>query len=143
MRNKTFITLFTLLVLLFSVSSFAAKEDKQKKYADTIQLNIIADIKPEGVTFEHKKHIEEYSLSCTQCHHMYNESAKNAPKPCIECHDLNETKVIEGIRARLLKTSIMTNIYHDTCKPCHEKLQRGGKPFPKKCSVCHPYNIKN
>lgn len=137
-----FFVFFSFLRLEFSHAEETAQEKPAEANTDTILINVITEVKLEGVPFEHKRHIEEFKVNCTDCHHLFNERTEAKPKPCVECHDFSEYKLIDGRRVSLIKNSLMKNIYHDQCNSCHEKLQRKGKPFPQKCFTCHPNKEK-
>jgi hypothetical protein len=140
MNKKRLTILLTTFMLLFHMVLHA--EEPSQEISDIVKIDAIAELKKEeGVVLEHKKHVEEYNTACIDCHHMYDPNKEDDPKPCVECHDFYEQQVIEGRRAVLIKTSLIKNIYHDKCRSCHEKLQRAGKPFPKKCSTCHPIRL--
>lgn len=135
MNKRIFVVLFLAIIIILPGRCFCEDELKEK-----VTLDIVKDKKSE-VTLEHKRHVDEFEVKCKECHHEYNPK-NGAPKPCIECHDFETKKVIEGRKADLIKTSVMKNVYHDTCHPCHEKLERKGKVFSKKCSVCHEVRIE-
>ena len=86
------------------------------------------------VKLTHQKHIKDYNVSCTECHHVYK-NGKNVWKEgdpihkCKECHDPAKKKG----KVRKLK-----NAYHKNCKSCHKKMIAKGKKAPfKKCNQCH------
>jgi len=145
MNNSKLIIVVLLTLILLPMLGFSAEKTTEPEaplVSKVVLLDSLADMKKGGVLLKHNKHAQEYKLDCTECHHLFDSTEAEKPQPCIECHGLTETKVIEGIRAPLAKISTMKNIFHDMCKNCHDKLQRGGKPFPKKCSVCHPLRIE-
>lgn len=87
------------------------------------------------VKLSHKKHVDEYKVACTDCHHDY-QNGKNVwkqgdpVKKCGECH--NPLKK-QG------KVDKLQNAYHKNCKNCHKEAAKAGKknaPF-KKCNDCH------
>ncbi len=119
------------------IHGFASAQDT----LDKVGIDIIQK-KKATVVLEHLKHVQEYELKCTDCHHKFDAKVDEEPKPCIECHDFSEKKMIDNRRVDLIQTTIMKNVYHEMCNECHDKLQRTGKPFPKKCSVCHPIRIE-
>ena len=90
--------------------------------------------KKKPVKLSHKKHNEEYQISCAQCHHVY-EDDKNVWKEgdhvekCIFCHD--PTMKQEDI----LK---LQSAFHNNCRTCHKEISQEGKEAPyKKCTECH------
>lgn len=88
------------------------------------------------VNFPHLSHIEDYEVSCDQCHHDYQEG-KNVWKEgdpvrkCADCHSPLESK------GKVKKLSIA---FHKNCKTCHKKAVEEGvseaAPF-KSCYHCH------
>jgi len=89
-----------------------------------------------SVSLSHLKHINEYGVTCTECHHEYKDGkniwTQNDPvKRCVDCHDPEETK--DGVMK-------LQNAYHKNCKDCHKSMVEEGKseiaPY-KKCTDCH------
>jgi hypothetical protein len=88
-----------------------------------------------AVHLSHKKHHEEYQVTCTECHHHY-EDGKNVwkegdpVKKCVDCHDPNKS---EGNIKRLQLA------FHTNCKDCHKEAKKAGKEKPPttKCTDCH------
>ena len=87
-----------------------------------------------AVNLSHQKHVEEFKLACTECHHEYKDGQNvwkegNPVKKCAECH--NPLKK-EG------KIHKLQNAYHKNCKDCHKKVDKSGEKAPhKKCNDCH------
>ena len=88
---------------------------------------------PVGLT--HQKHIDEYKVSCNECHHVYKDGKNiwnegDPVKKCMECHDPN-TK--QGNADRLMTA------FHNNCKNCHKEAAGQGKENAphKKCNDCH------
>lgn len=86
------------------------------------------------VKLSHKRHCEEYKITCVQCHHVY-EAGKNVWKEgdfvnkCASCHD--PIKEQEGI----LK---LQSAFHNNCRTCHREISQEGEEAPyKKCTGCH------
>ena len=88
-----------------------------------------------AVALSHKKHIDEYKVGCTECHHEYKDGKniwkEGGPvKKCAECHD-PEAK--QGNADKLMTA------FHNNCKNCHKEVAQQGKenaPY-KKCNDCH------
>jgi hypothetical protein len=85
------------------------------------------------VPLSHKKHVDEYGVACTECHHDYQDGKNvwkegDPVKKCAECHPM-ETKEAKSAGVDKLK-----NAYHKNCKNCHKEKGKG--PF-KKCTECH------
>ncbi len=76
----------------------------------------------QGTKFEHKKHVDTQK-DCKKCHHNYKEGAK--AQKCIGCH-----KKDSKITAK--------KAFHNTCRNCHRKYKKEGKPTgPTLCTKCH------
>ena len=100
------------------------------------------------VIFHHKKHIEDYKIPCTDCHHVYKDG-KNVWKEgdevqkCDACH--SEAKAPTGANApKLSKQEKIKKYYynaiHENCKGCHAELKKKNpaSTAPTTCSGCHP-----
>ena len=94
--------------------------------------------KYEPTTLSHKKHATEYKVQCKDCHHVY-EDGKNvweegkAVQKCSECHNVYKLgKDLREATEEEKKLSLF-KAYHDNCKGCHKKEQKG----PVKCTECH------
>ncbi len=135
MKNNTYILILLGIIMISSLPVFA-QENAGSNISEEVTIEIIKNVKS-AVTFAHKKHVDLYKAKCRDCHHRFRKK-DGAPKQCVECHAKEKRKLIDGRRAPLIMNTIMQNIYHDKCNECHDKVQRGGKPFPRKCSVCHP-----
>ncbi|MFC1856347.1 cytochrome c3 family protein [Thermodesulfobacteriota bacterium] len=140
--NKRILALITITLILLSSTHLFAAETAADEISGSILIDILADAKTEGVVLKHKKHASDYKVACNECHHTFNPGEDASPKPCLDCHDFSELKMVEGKRIPLIRSSILKNIYHDSCKNCHEKLKRKGISVNKKCSTCHPLRIK-
>lgn len=95
-----------------------------------------------AIKFSHKKHQDEYknpkgeAITCTECHHDYQDGKKNVWKEgqpvqlCVECHDPNKS---DGEKKKLQLA------FHENCKGCHEEVVKAGiaedAPY-KKCVKC-------
>ena len=86
------------------------------------------------VKLSHSKHINEYKVACTECHHDYKDGknvwTENDPvKKCAECHDPVKSK---GKQKKLQLS------YHSNCKDCHKLAVKEKKKAPtSKCNDCH------
>ena len=98
--------------------------------------------------FTHQKHIDEYSISCGDCHH--DEAGKpldlkpgDPVQSCIACH--KETKMKKG--EKLSKPEKIMKYHkealHANCIGCHKAYNiengdpKGKKPAPASCKACH------
>jgi predicted Zn-ribbon and HTH transcriptional regulator len=105
-------------------------EQYKDKIPDTILLDHLRK-KLQGVTYNHKKHVEMKMARCGNCHHKDIKDIK----PCWQCHTAKpeDPKSPEYMKA-----------YHGLCVECHKafKAQKGlgdgDKPPDKKCHDCHP-----
>ncbi|MCG8635861.1 MAG: cytochrome c family protein [Desulfobacterales bacterium] len=153
--NKRFITLLlaaVLAVIFVSTGLHAGTE-----VADTFKMEDPGYKKRKKgppkfklVEFTHKKHAEDYGISCGDCHH----DDKGKPieglkmgddvQKCSECH--NKFK-----KDKKNKKDIMVheNAMHKNCITCHKdfnkkknpKDKKGMKgPAPASCGKCHPKN---
>ncbi len=96
------------------------------------------------VEFTHKKHIQDYNISCGDCHH----NNKNKPldlklgdevQRCVECH----TKLKKDKKNKK-DIMVLENAMHGNCISCHKKSNiktgdpKGKKgPAPTSCGKCH------
>jgi hypothetical protein len=101
-------------------------------------------------TFSHKKHNEEYKLSCGECHHdkdnkpLANLKMGDNVQRCVECH--TKLKKDKKNKKDIL---VLENAMHGNCIGCHKKVNikagdpKGRKgPAPASCSKCHPKKKK-
>lgn len=84
------------------------------------------------VKLNHKKHVEDYGVSCTECHHDYQDGKNvwkegDPVKTCGECHPMEESQ------GKLYKLKAGT-AFHNNCRECHKAQDKG--PY-KKCNDCH------
>ncbi|GBC59103.1 cytochrome c, class III family protein [Desulfonema ishimotonii] len=96
------------------------------------------------VQFTHKKHIEEYKLSCGECHH--DEKAEplkdlkmgDAVQGCIACHD-KPGKAPKEVKDKAEKLTYHTNALHKNCIDCHKahNKKNNTKAAPASCGQCH------
>ncbi len=96
------------------------------------------------VTFTHKKHTEDYGISCGDCHHDENGEPLELKMgddvhPCYECHNIFE-KTKENRRDIMVHENAM----HGNCRECHKEVNieagdpKGRKgPAPTSCTQCH------
>jgi predicted aldo/keto reductase-like oxidoreductase len=86
------------------------------------------------VKLSHKKHSAKFQVTCTECHHDY-QNGKNVWKEgmpvekCSSCH--SPSKNVGKVKKLQLS-------YHTNCKNCHKAAAKEGKKAPyKKCKECH------
>ncbi|MBU1196304.1 MAG: cytochrome c family protein [Proteobacteria bacterium] len=93
------------------------------------------------VVFTHKKHAEDYKISCGDCHHdkdgkpLALKTGDNVQK-CVECHTkLEKAKQKKGEKEDIL---VLENAMHGNCVDCHKALKKeGNKNAPTACGQCH------
>ncbi|MBU1342128.1 MAG: cytochrome c family protein [Proteobacteria bacterium] len=96
------------------------------------------------IEFTHKKHNEEFKISCGDCHHDKDKKpldlkiGDNVQK-CVECH----TK-LEKDKKDKNDPLVLENAMHGNCVDCHKDVNKkagdpkGMKgPAPASCNKCH------
>lgn len=99
------------------------------------------------VEFTHKKHAQDYKISCGDCHHdkdgkpLELKKGDNVQK-CVECHTKLEKPKKDKKAAKDIM--ILENAMHQNCITCHKELNKkagdpkGMKgPAPASCGKCH------
>lgn len=150
--NKKLITLLLAagIAVIFVATGLQAGttvEDTFKMDTQGYKKKKKAPPKFEHVEFTHKKHAEDYEISCGDCHHD-NEGKPIAGlkmgddvQKCSECH--NKFK-----KDKKNKKDIMVheNALHGNCITCHKEFnikknpadKKGMKgPAPASCGKCH------
>lgn len=97
------------------------------------------------VTFTHKKHAEDYNISCGECHHDENGEPLTDLKMgdevhgCYECHN-----IFEKDKDNRNDIMVHENAMHGNCRDCHKQVNidagdpKGRKgPAPTSCNQCH------
>jgi len=110
------------LLLLVGVASYAASGHRKPENPVRIMFKNAAG----GVLFTHKIHYDEdqYGISCTDCHHDWDEEPGTKPERCGYCHEPEGEDFLS-----------LTDAYHTQCQGCHEDLGSG----PIECSECHVF----
>lgn len=117
--------------------------------------------KEKTVTFQHKKHSEEfakkypelYKSGCGECHHDENHKplsglkAGDKVKGCIECHKEPGTKPSKEKLSKKEKIKkYHAEALHENCQGCHKAYNKAKKlkskdkgyaPTKSKCKTCH------
>ena len=107
---------------------------KRKKTAPKFKL----------VEFTHKKHMEDYKLSCGECHHDKDGKALDLKmgdnvQTCDACH--NKFKSNKKNKKDIM---VHKNALHANCIGCHKDFNKKATgnakkgPAPTKCGGCHP-----
>jgi predicted CXXCH cytochrome family protein len=101
--------------------------------------------KKNAPTLTHKKHVEEYGISCGECHHDADGNPLelawgDEAQRCVECHDK-----LEKDPANRDDIMVLENAMHGNCIDCHKEVNieagdpKGRKgPAPTSCTKCHP-----
>ncbi len=97
------------------------------------------------VTFTHKKHTEDYNISCGDCHHdetgtpLTDLKMGDDVQPCHECHN-----IFEKDKDNRDDIMVHENAMHENCRECHKQVNidagdpKGRKgPAPTSCNDCH------
>lgn len=149
MMNKKLLTwlLAASVALFFIVTGLNAGTE----VADVIKMDsnnytkrTKAPPKFDFVEFSHKKHNEEYKISCGECHHDKDNKpldlkvGDNVQK-CSECHN-----IMEKDKKNPKDILALENAMHGNCVDCHKETNvkagdpKGMKgPAPASCNNCH------
>ncbi len=145
--KKTFIiACSTFVLILASDFTFAGDkvEDTFNIETKEIKKRKKAPPKYKLVSFTHKKHAQEYEISCGDCHHDNNNkplSLKSGDpvQRCVECH----TKLKKDKKNKK-DIMVLENAMHGNCITCHKEINKkaGDKkglkgPAPASCGKCH------
>jgi hypothetical protein len=101
------------------------------------------------VEFHHKKHIEEYKLTCGECHHdkdhkpLANLKAGDNVQGCIECHKIPGEKPKGKDAPKLTEKEVLqyhAEAMHQNCQGCHKEYNKKNNTntAPTTCVKCHP-----
>lgn len=147
--NKKLLTLLLAagIAVIFVATGLYAGTD----VADTIKMDSNnykkrkkAPPKFKFVEFTHKKHHDDYKLSCGECHHDKDNKpldlkTGDAVQKCVECH----TK-LEKDKKKKNDPMVLENAMHGNCVDCHKEVNKkagdpkGLKgPAPASCAKCH------
>ena len=137
MRNR-FLALFIPVVagLLFLAVGILSANDVPEPDEVLIQNLGYKKDRKGPVLLTHKKHIVDYKIACTECHHDYQDGKnvwkdEDPVKKCSACHDPLKKQ------GKVMK---LNSAYHRNCKTCHKEICKADKtkhaPY-KKCTKCH------
>ena len=107
------------------------------KGPETVSLKAIAgmEMKRAAVPFTHKKHWDDYSVKCEDCHHAVKAKGGAVPatKTCTEagCHQATQCNG-QTVAAKNKACPFFEDAFHFNCIECH-RAQSG----PTKCNECH------
>lgn len=116
--------------------NMVSKEYKERKY--------------HPAPLSHKKHVEEYKITCGECHHNEKAEPLNDIKTgdnvqrCIECHKIPSQKPKKTKLKGAKKREYHAEAMHDNCKGCHKEFNKKVKKetgkkgkAPTSCNKCH------
>nr|WP_319494543.1 cytochrome c3 family protein [uncultured Desulfobacter sp.] len=149
--------IFTLLLAAGIAVIFTASGLQAGTKADdviTIKSKILDATRKKGpdakkpckyVEFEHKKHIEDYKLTCGDCHHdkdgkpLADLKMGDDVQKCEECHThvkANKADATFQGKAKKKPVDIMQleAAFHENCIGCHKEK---GLKVGTKCGDCH------
>ncbi|MDD9301580.1 MAG: cytochrome c3 family protein [Desulfobacter sp.] len=97
------------------------------------------------VQFTHKKHSEEYKLTCGDCHHdkdgkpLADLKAGDDVQKCDECHNrvkaVKKDKTFQGVyKKKPVDILQLEAAMHENCVGCHKKMK---VEAGTKCGDCH------
>jgi hypothetical protein len=107
------------------------------KGPDDILLKPIAgtEKKRPATPFTHKKHYDDYSVKCADCHHPVKALGGKPPTKmtCTDagCHEATKCDGAD-VPKKNKACPAFEDAYHTNCIECHK--QQGG---PTKCAECH------
>ncbi|MBF0452911.1 MAG: cytochrome c3 family protein [Candidatus Magnetomorum sp.] len=142
-QSKVLFGMLTSMMLL----CFAAVLYAGTTFNDVIPLNEPSyNHKKPVIQFTHKKHVADYKVGCSECHHdktgkpLNLKSGDNVER-CVTCH--KKAGEIKGKNAKGMsdadKRSYHANALHDNCKGCHKEFNDNNKSkkAPTSCNKCH------
>ena len=153
MRKKPIlIALFSAVAMLFVASGlYAALEGCPdvitKKHEEAFEQHRMGI-----VDFTHTKHVEEYGLSCGECHHdaqgkpLDDISSDDDIGHCIDCHSKpGQPRVDRSLpedERREKEREYFLGAIHQNCIDCHRdyNVEAGVTIAPVACAECHPRN---
>lgn len=103
------------------------------------------------VMFSHKKHFDEYKISCGDCHHddtgaPLDLKIGDEVESCIACHEGTKKPKGEKLPKDEAIMAYHFEALHANCIGCHKAFNiekgdpKGKKPAPTSCKKCHPKN---
>jgi len=126
----------------------AAPAAGKTEVADVIMMNNPAYAKhTKGICeFTHKAHVEDYEISCGECHHdsegkplelKMGDTVQN----CIACHS-KPSKKTKDAKTKQQKLEFHAEAIHMNCIECHKAYNKENKTkaAPAGCGKCHPKN---
>lgn len=121
---------------------------KSTQVADVVAMNspLYETHKKSIIQFTHKKHIEDYSIGCGECHHdtdgqpLTDLKMGDPVEKCGDCHS-KIGKLPKGASAEE-KLEYHKEALHQNCIQCHKTFNKENntKAAPASCKQCHPKN---
>jgi hypothetical protein len=146
--GKRLLTILAVVAFLSTVALINLYAAAQQKQPDVIQLKPALWPTPtkSPVKFDHKKHVQDYKIACTECHHVFKDG-KNVWKEgdpvqkCDACH--NEPTITGEMKLPPEKQKLNLKIaFHKNCQGCHMALKKKDPAkyakIPVTCAQCHP-----
>ncbi len=143
MNSRKTLTLSAAIALILFAGAFLVVAHDEVRDVFKIESTIWPNETRGPVLFTHKKHAEDYSISCNECHHVY-ENGKNIwqeSDPVDRCQDCHFETTVEGER-RLPPDLQKLNLklaFHNLCQDCHRAEVRRDRAStaPVTCGGCH------
>lgn len=144
MRKKMLLILIAGVAAIFVATGIYAGT----KAPDVIKMKSDYKHKKGIAEFTHKKHVDDYKITCGECHHdaegkpLVDLKCGDDVQKCIECH--KKPGQITGKAAKGLtdaqKREYHANALHDNCIECHREFnkKKKTKAAPATCGKCHP-----
>jgi len=130
--NKKVWIMATLVIMIAAPQLLTAQ-------SETILINNKSVFKKENrpaVSFAHINHMDLEDVSCTDCHHRY-ENGENVLDPDELTEENISTIVCSSCHK---KKSELEKAYHHRCIGCHDNLKKGKTAGPRMCGECHKKN---
>ncbi|MFO7570330.1 MAG: cytochrome c3 family protein [Smithellaceae bacterium] len=143
--SKKFLLLFIVagIALIFVTTGLQAGTSVEDTFK--IKTKEITDHKKEPATFTHKKHTEDYGISCGDCHHdqdgkpLADLKMGDDVQRCVECHDKLEKD--PNNRDDIM---VLENAMHGNCIDCHKEVNiKAGDPKGRKGPAPTSINLKS
>lgn len=132
------------IVGLIMMAAFSSAQEQTPPDVITIKAGIYETLTKSPVEFTHKKHAEDYSIACAECHHVY-ENGQNVWKEgdpvqkCEKCHTEATVQAEKKLPPDQQKLNLKL-AFHNQCIPCHRDLKKENPNTiaPTTCQGCHP-----
>ncbi len=115
-RDLQIASLLIIVLLIAGITCYAAFPPPSPEQPVRIMFQTSAG----KVLFGHTSHIEEYDLSCKDCHHNLDDEKTYR---CSDCHEKTGDDDMPSL----------SDAFHTKCKGCHEDNGSG----PVECNSCH------